>query len=81
MPITSRVTYTIHKLFLLNITHTTHVFYIFLFDISVKQCSQHTGPDVVISTAAFHARVRVSVPGLCGLNKTKMFLPHPLVKH
>ena len=38
------------------------------------------GPMVVISTAAFHARVRGSFPGLGGLKYTKMFLPHPLVK-
>ena len=38
------------------------------------------GPRVVVSTAAFHARVWVSVPGLCGLKETKMFLPHPRVK-
>ena len=31
-------------------------------------------------TAAFHARVRGSVPGLGGLKETKMFLPHPRVK-
>ena len=35
---------------------------------------------VVDSTAAFHARVRGSVPGLGGLKETKMFLPHPRVK-
>ena len=34
----------------------------------------------MVSTAAFHARVRGSVPGLGGLKKTKMFLPHPPVK-
>ena len=28
-------------------------------------------PKVVVSTAAFHARVRGSVPGLGGLKKTK----------
>ena len=39
------------------------------------------GPRVVVSTAAFHARVRGSFPGPGGLKKTKMFLPHPLVKH
>ena len=39
------------------------------------------GPRVVVSTAAFHARVRCSVPGLGGLKETKMFLPHPRVKH
>ena len=38
------------------------------------------GPRVVVSTAAFHARVRGSVPGLGGLKGTKMFLPHPRVK-
>ena len=37
-------------------------------------------PQVVVSTAAFHARVRGSVPGLGGLEETKMFLPHPRVK-
>ena len=30
------------------------------------------GPRVVVSTAAFHARVRGSVPGLGGLKETKM---------
>ena len=38
------------------------------------------GPRVVVSTAAFHARIRGSVPGLGGLKETKMFLPHPRVK-
>ena len=38
------------------------------------------GPRVVVSTAAFHARVRGSIPGLGGLKETKMFLPHPRVK-
>ena len=38
------------------------------------------GPRVVVSTAAFHARVRGSVPGLGGLKETKMFLSHPRVK-
>ena len=37
------------------------------------------GPRVVVSTAAFHARVRGSVPGLGGFKETKMFLPHPRV--
>ena len=37
------------------------------------------GPRVVVSTAAFHARVRGSVPGLSGLKETKMFLPHPRI--
>ena len=36
--------------------------------------------NLVVSTAAFHARVRGSVPGLGGLKETKMFLPHPRVK-
>ena len=38
------------------------------------------GPRVVVSTAAFHVRVRGSVPGLGGLKQTKLFLPHPRVK-
>ena len=38
------------------------------------------GPRVVVNTAAFHARVRGSVPGLGGLKETKIFLPHPRVK-
>ena len=29
------------------------------------------GPRIVVSTAAFHARVRGSVPGLGGLKETK----------
>ena len=34
----------------------------------------------MVSTAAFHARVRGSVPGLGGLKETILFLPHPRVK-
>ena len=34
----------------------------------------------MVSTAAFHARVRGMFPGLGGLQETKMFLPHPVVK-
>ena len=34
----------------------------------------------MVTTAAFHARIRGSVPGLGGLEETKMFLPHPRVK-
>ena len=30
------------------------------------------GPRVAVSTAAFHARVRGSVPGLGGLKETKL---------
>ena len=44
------------------------------------RCLWGGGPRVVVSTAAFHARVRGSVPGLGGLKETKMFLPHPRVK-
>ena len=36
---------------------------------------QGGGPRVVVSTAAFHARVRGSVPGLGGLKGTKSFFP------
>ena len=38
------------------------------------------GPRVVVSTAAFHARVWGSVSGLGGLKETKKNLPHPRVK-
>ena len=34
----------------------------------------------MVSTAALHARVLGSVPGLGGFKETKMFLPHPLVR-
>ena len=34
----------------------------------------------MVSTAAFHARVRGSVPGLGGLKETKNVSPHPRVK-
>ena len=46
------------------------------------QIREGGGPRVglVVSTAAFHARVRGPVPDLGGLKETKMFLPHPLVK-
>ena len=37
-------------------------------------------PNLVVSTAALHARARGSVPGLSGLKETKMFLSHPRVK-
>ena len=33
------------------------------------------GPRVVVSTAAFHARVRGLVPGLDGLKEQKCFFP------
>ena len=48
-----------------------------------RACSHYCegeGPRVVVSTAAFHARVWGSFPGLGGLKETKMFLPHPLVR-
>ena len=35
------------------------------------------GPRAVVSTAACHAGVQGSVPGLGGLKETNMFLPHP----
>ena len=38
------------------------------------------GPRVVVSTAAFHARVWGSVSGHGGLKETKMFLPNSRVK-
>ena len=49
-------------------------------NVDVDCCKLGGGPRVVVSTAAFHARVRGSVPGLGGLKETKLFLPHPRVK-
>ena len=46
----------------------------------IHQVISGGGPRVVVSTAAFHVRVRGSVPGLGGLKETKLFLPHPRVK-
>ena len=44
----------------------------------VKPCQAYRlaggGPRVVVSTAAFHARVRGSVPGFGGLKETKSIL-------
>ena len=54
-------------------------FRFWFFDVVTHQRSGG-GPRVVVSTAAFHARARGSVPGLDGLKETKMFLPHPRVK-
>ena len=48
--------------------------------LSTLQVMSGGGPRVVVSTAAFHTRVRGSVPGLGGLKETKLFLPHPRVK-
>ena len=47
---------------------------------NVRTILKGGGPRVVVSTAAFHARVRGSVPGYGGFKETKMFLPHPRVK-
>ena len=52
----------------------------FIFPIIIVVSVMGGGPRVVVSTAAFHARVRGSVPGLGGLKETKLFLPHPRVK-
>ena len=51
-----------------------------VFKLSRQQGQMGGGPRVAVSTAAFHARVRGSVPGLGGLKETKMFIPHPRVK-
>ena len=56
--------------FVLEVSHLLHS----------TNCGLGGGPRVVVSTAAFHARIRGSVPGLGGLKETKMFLPHPRVK-
>ena len=47
---------------------------------TVRTAPMGGGTRVVVSTVAFHARVRGSVPGLGGLKETKLFLPHPRVK-
>ena len=47
----------------------------FLIDNIIQFVSVH-----MVSTAAFYARVRGSVPGLGGLKEKKKFLPHPRVK-
>ena len=41
-------------------------------------CTMGGGSGVVVSTAAFHARVRGSFPVLGGLKEIKTFLPHPI---
>ena len=68
---------TLPKLFVRNLE--------FIFDCDFRRIKNYLspeggGPRVVVSTAAFHARVRGSVPGLGGLKETKLFLPHPRVK-
>ena len=42
--------------------------------------SRGGNPRVVVSTAAFHARVGGSVPGLGDLKEREILLPHPRVK-
>ena len=46
----------------------------------ISHAKRGGGPRVVVSTAAFHPKVRGSFPGLGGLKETTLFLPHPLVK-
>ena len=52
---------------------TGHEIYALLFALGVNSVAvyQGGGPRVVVSTAAFHARVRGPVPGLGGLKETK----------
>ena len=52
----------------------------YLMDTTPSLAYKGGGPRVVVSTAAFYAKVRGSVPGLGGLKETKLFLPHPRVK-
>ena len=47
------------------------VFFMLLVAPDSFSCQGGGGPRVVVSTAAFHARVRGSVPGLGGLKETK----------
>ena len=60
--------------------HITKNMFIYITFITHSTYHKGGGPRVVVSTAAFHARVRGSVPGLGGLKETQMFLPHPRVK-
>ena len=53
-------------------------FYFTFFSDCLPNSKLGGGTRVVVSTAAFHAGVRGSVPG--GLKETQMFLPHPRVK-
>ena len=70
-----------HGLFIYNMVLTvTDSILCESFDFAVFIDYTGGGPRVVVSTAAFHARVRGSVPGLGGLKETKLFLPHPRVK-
>ena len=74
----SQITYKVIRV-VLNIFH----FQIVIIVVAGMSRSRHRkggGPRVVVSTAAFHAKVRGSVPGLGGLKETKLFLPHPRVK-
>ena len=58
----------------------THI-YIYIYIYAVWHHHHRCGGRrVVVSTAALHARVPGSFPGLGSLKETKMFLPHPLVK-
>ena len=50
-----------------------YIAYSFLYLSPTSSHHQGGGPRLVVSTAAFHARVRGSVPGLGGLKETKMF--------
>ena len=62
------------KLFNLNFYPLEVEWKLFRFDIMEVNSFQillGRGPRVVVSTAAFHARVRGSVPGLGGLKETK----------
>ena len=58
--------------------HTLYKEWVWSLNSHVSTIPEGRGPRVVVSTAAFHARVRGSVPGLGGLKETKMFLHHPL---
>ena len=64
-----------------NIYHRCETYLIIISTHIMLVSKMGGGPRVVVSTAASHARVRGSVPGLGGLKETKkLFLPHPRVK-
>ena len=65
-----------NRMFLI-IVHACDIFLLITISLAVGGGG---GYRVVVSTAAFHARVRCSFPGLSSLEETKIFLSHPLVK-
>ena len=61
-----------HDYFIESGYFKSHIYNLILLKMKIQLlCLMGGGPRVVVSTAAFHARVRDSVPGLGGLKETK----------